>query len=247
MTIENSPQQQPTQAAPSLTADVGAVLKTARLKTGQTLEIVAQKTRIPRKLLAALESNQTDTFPAPAYLRGFLQNYCDYLELEFEPLWTLLFPPPPPPTEMAEPNSVKDKEPERHASPSTLAREFALGFDASSIGAVAFAVVLAAFVALRLILPGRNAKDTSPAVPAALEPLQQKDLVLVSRRETWIKVTVDGDTRFEGRVPSGSKQEWKARKSLHLHVLNPQDIDLSVNNTPYELGKPDSTGEYRIE
>lgn len=79
----------PTKHAPEARGDIGGALKAARLKKGHSLEAVSQQTRIPKKYLDALEANRFEEFPALAYLRGFLKNYCDYLELEFEPLWRL--------------------------------------------------------------------------------------------------------------------------------------------------------------
>lgn len=77
----------PTKHVPEARADIGAPLKAARSKKGHTLETVAQQTRIPKKFLDALENNRLEEFPALAYLRGFLKSYCDYLEVDFEPLW----------------------------------------------------------------------------------------------------------------------------------------------------------------
>src|SRR5579883_848902 len=79
----------PTKHAPEPKADIGSTLRAAREKRGHTLEAVSQQTRISRRFLEALEKNRFDEFPALAYLRGFLKSYCDYLELEFEPLWRL--------------------------------------------------------------------------------------------------------------------------------------------------------------
>lgn len=81
----------PTKHAPEARGDIGSSLKAARLKKGHTPEAVSQQTRIPKKYIDALESNRFDEFPALAYLRGFLKSYCDYLELDFEPLWRQAF------------------------------------------------------------------------------------------------------------------------------------------------------------
>src|SRR5882762_8006576 len=77
----------PASRPPESQADIGSILKAAREQKGHTLDSVSQHTRISRKFLAALEANKFEEFPALAYLRGFLKSYCDYLEIEFAPLW----------------------------------------------------------------------------------------------------------------------------------------------------------------
>jgi hypothetical protein len=42
-----------------------------------------------------MENGRFDELPAPVYIRSFLENYCEYLELDFNPLWEKLHPPPP--------------------------------------------------------------------------------------------------------------------------------------------------------
>ncbi|MBI3549839.1 MAG: helix-turn-helix domain-containing protein [Elusimicrobia bacterium] len=84
---------EPTPARAAGSDDVGSVLKEARLRKGQTVETVFQHTRIPKKFIEALEANQFDVFPARVYLQGFLKNYCDHLDVEFDGLWRKINPP----------------------------------------------------------------------------------------------------------------------------------------------------------
>lgn len=95
----------PTRHAPEAKADIGTALKAARAKKGQTLENVAQQTRIPKKHLDALENNRFEEFPALAYLRGFLKQYCDYLDADFESLWKLVTAEPTSGSESHQPAS----------------------------------------------------------------------------------------------------------------------------------------------
>ena len=76
-----------TPLVPEIKTEIGAALKAARLKKGQSLEAVSQQTRISKRFLSALEENRFEEFPALAYLRGFLKSYCDYLDLDFEAFW----------------------------------------------------------------------------------------------------------------------------------------------------------------
>jgi cytoskeletal protein RodZ len=63
------------QHVPETRGDIGSKLKAARQKRGQSVEAVVSHTRIPKKLIEALEGNRLEEFPALAYLRGFLRTY----------------------------------------------------------------------------------------------------------------------------------------------------------------------------
>src|SRR5262249_49713453 len=114
-------------SAPQTPMDVGAVLKQARLRRGQSFEVVFQHTRIPKKFLEALESNRFDEFPAAVYLQGFLKGYCEHLDLEFEPLWSQIRPSqpraprPPEPAPVRAPAPVRPPEAPRTPAPAAPA------------------------------------------------------------------------------------------------------------------------------
>ncbi len=80
----------PTKHTTALRAEIGPILRAARLKRGQSLEAVAQQTRISKRFLEALEENRFEQFPAVVYLRGFLKGYCEHLDVNFEEIWNML-------------------------------------------------------------------------------------------------------------------------------------------------------------
>lgn len=55
-----------------------------REEKGLTISQVAYETNISKKYIEALESEDFSVFPAEAYLLGFLRNYADFLDLEYE-------------------------------------------------------------------------------------------------------------------------------------------------------------------
>jgi hypothetical protein len=62
--------------------ELGILLVRAREARGLTLEDAERDTRISRRYLQALESEQFDAIPAPVYARGFLRSYSQYLGLD---------------------------------------------------------------------------------------------------------------------------------------------------------------------
>jgi cytoskeletal protein RodZ len=91
----------PTKHTTALRAEIGPILRAARLKRGQSLEAVAQQTRISKRFLEALEENRFEQFPAVVYLRGFLKGYCEHLDVNFDEIWAMLESPAPEPADAA--------------------------------------------------------------------------------------------------------------------------------------------------
>lgn len=109
MMIENEPdplRRIPTKRPTEIKAQIGGVLRAARLKRGLSLEAVAQQTRISKRFLEALEEDRFDEFPAFVYMRGFLKGYCDHLDLNFAELWAVIQPSAAPETAPAPLNSA---------------------------------------------------------------------------------------------------------------------------------------------
>ena len=61
---------------------IGSSLREARLGRGLELSQIERDTRIRSKYLGALEEDRFDALPGPAYAKGFLRTYADYLGLD---------------------------------------------------------------------------------------------------------------------------------------------------------------------
>lgn len=232
----------PTKHAPDIKTDIGTSLKAARTKKGSSLDAAGQHTRIPKKFLDALEGNRFDEFPALAYLRGFLKSYCDYLEIDFDPLWRQIVPEPPPPAVDAAPSIPASGKERPASSPISIARALGLA------GAVAVLIGLFLFRSRQTSPTAVQRQEPMP--PAALQPIKppsEPQLTILFRRDMWVSVTADGVEKFQGRVPQGSKQEWKAKRTLLLRSSDPQNMKLTLNEAPFTLPAPDADGTFRIE
>lgn len=65
---------------------VGQILKEARDKKNISLEEAERSTRIRKKILGLLESNDWKKLPSPTFVRGLLKNYGEYLGLDTKSL-----------------------------------------------------------------------------------------------------------------------------------------------------------------
>src|SRR5512133_2605925 len=62
--------------------EIGSSLREARLRQRLELSDVERDTRIRAKYLGALEDERFEVLPGPAYTKGFLRSYADYLGLD---------------------------------------------------------------------------------------------------------------------------------------------------------------------
>ncbi|MFN8109528.1 MAG: helix-turn-helix domain-containing protein [Thermoleophilia bacterium] len=62
--------------------EIGNTLREARLRRGLDIADCEVATKIRTKYLRALEDEHFDLLPSPAYVRGFLRSYADFLELD---------------------------------------------------------------------------------------------------------------------------------------------------------------------
>ena len=60
----------------------GGELRQARVSSGVSLDDAQRATRISRRYLEALESDDYDALPAPVFARGFLRSYAQFLGLD---------------------------------------------------------------------------------------------------------------------------------------------------------------------
>ncbi len=235
--------------------EVGSLLRAARLKKGAVVDVVVQHTRIPRKFIEALEANRFEDFPAMVYLQSYLKEYSDYLEMDFEGLWKRISPA------ALEPGSAKGGIPSSGSPGSPLpggtapasARD---GPDAAgSVGWFVLAFLLAAagggiWLASRRGAPAPVPGSESSSVPPALAPIYGSTETVVGvqfGKAAYLRLSVDGEVRFEGIAPQGTRQEWRARRSVILRTPNPQDISLTLGGGATDFPMAGPAGDYAFE
>jgi cytoskeletal protein RodZ len=67
-------------------ASVGETLSAQRRRLGKTLAEAEAATCIRGRMLEALERGNHEALPSPAYVKGYIQSYAQFLDLETEPL-----------------------------------------------------------------------------------------------------------------------------------------------------------------
>lgn len=280
MTLDHEPdplRRIPTKHATALRAEIGPILRAARLKRGQSLEAVAQQTRISKRFLEALEENRFEQFPAVVYLRGFLKSYCEHLDVNFEEIWGMLNSAAPEATPPAAefpaggPAATNDSPASQAAKTSAPKQAHAPAHDhapaahapahghapephdggSGATGAIVLAVLLAVGLGVFLFKdqtkPEAEPAQTAPAMIQPLERSVEPVLVVRLKSDAWLRVSVDGQVVFEGRAPRDAVQEWKPVKFVELRTTEPSALELVLNGQPAALGEPGPDGQYRVE
>ncbi|MGA1625333.1 MAG: DUF4115 domain-containing protein, partial [Prochlorothrix sp.] len=62
--------------------------------------------------------------------------------------------------------------------------------------------------------------------------------------QSWVRVTVDGNTEFEGMMLAGSQRLWQGQEQIRVRAGNAGGVRVVHNNKPAELmGEPGAVEE----
>lgn len=229
---------------------IGEYLRAAREERKIPIAQVVRDTKISEKYIVAMENGQLSLLPAPAYAKGFLKIYAEYLGLDPRPiveqyvqehvgLMRQGFPP--------------DGESVTPALPPSW-RLAAIGVGAAVI------IVIAVVFGLKFWRSCAAGKAQKPAVsteeletlplpplpqatPTAASPAvaptpqevvkpKQKRLEAKAKESVWMKVYGDGVLLFQGTVQKGKTEFWLAKDSFDVRIAKPRLIDLSLDDKP---------------
>ena len=139
---------------------IGDSLRRARTDRGLGLDQVSDATKIRVRYLRALEAEDWDALPAPAYARGFLRTYASYLGLDADVLVEEYRRTVP--ATAAEPGRPEQRDP---VAPSVGARSWPSYRLVAAVGAVV-AVLAVLFVIGQNGGSGGGSKDAGPQAGA---------------------------------------------------------------------------------
>jgi cytoskeletal protein RodZ len=225
--------------------ELGHLLQITRQQQGETLESIASKTLIRPSLLTAIEQGDLDGLPEPVYIRGLIRRYGDALYLDGETLAGQFFTPP-----RVQRHSWQES-PAAQLRPLHLYLAYFLVLVAAVSG-LSFLLkrtapemtVLPPLDPLNSVEPApaqTNSPDslsiTKPAEEAAPQaPIEVKTTLTA---QSWLRVTADGSTEFEGILQPGDTRLWTADDALTIRAGNAGGVVVSFNNSQSEpLGQP---------
>jgi hypothetical protein len=215
--------------------EIGSSLREARIRRGLELAQVERDTKIRTRYLAALENEDFDALPGPAYARGFLRTYADYLGLEGQRF-------------VDEYHSRFDPSDDAPAvAPVRIERpRFVIGRSLAAAAVIAGALV--ALIAWQLTSGGGNkaastqqlerttTATTTPTKPKAARttpvvPAVARIALVATRGPCWLSVHVGsavGPFVWEGTLQPGRTVHFISRR-LWMRIGAPWNIDATLN------------------
>ena len=195
---------------------IGLTLQQARQKRRLKLETISKKTKISIKYLKALEAEDWDVFPAPAYIQAFLRSYANSLNLDSDEL-------------------VREykKYLETTTKVSVTERLIPKGMRTKKMTIFPLAVSIVV-----LIIWGGWFLFFRPIPSPVIEVIEEKKAPLflsaIAIEEVWVNIAIDGKEGVQELLQAGDSRTWEAKKSLEIKAGNAGGIDLEINGKPLE-------------
>ncbi|BAZ66468.1 MAG: DUF4115 domain-containing protein [Pelatocladus maniniholoensis HA4357-MV3] len=231
---------------------MGAQLSSSRQEKDLSLDEMVVMTRIPRRLLQAIEEGNLQELPEPVYIQGLIRQFADALGLngaEFAgdfPIGT---------------NRVSLKPGWKNTSVGEL-RPFHLYLlyilmIFCSVGGLSQLLNANALQTANnnQNISKQNQQTVNPSqkfqpvsdMTSNLNNAQQVQIGLTLTEKSWIQVLVDGKVEYEGELPEGTHRIWKAQEQLTVKTDNAGGVLVSINKEKAkQLGEPGKQKEVTI-
>lgn len=232
--------------------ELGSYLRKKREEKDITVEEVASRTNMRVQYIEAIENHNFDVFPATVYIKGFIRNYADFLDLDPDALvreYDLNFGDAPD----GEQNSSTDGE-----------RNIWYWATVTVVILAALVVVLFRFAWVHAdrshsALESGHRIDSTPGSPAAessrvrsddspdlrdsmtddgrfeisLESTPERlNLTVLAREKTWIFAIFDGLEKREMMLQAGERRSLSAKDTILLRLGNAGGIKLVYQGRP---------------
>ncbi|MEH2079791.1 MAG: RodZ family helix-turn-helix domain-containing protein [Nostoc sp.] len=240
-------------------AELGAQLWALRQEQGLSLEQVVALTKIPRRLLQAIEEGNLNELPEPVYIQGLIRQFADALGLngvEFSGTFPIS-------SAQVSPLSKGNTSPLAQLRPIHLYFLYIILIVCSVNGLSQLLnnALLQASNSPNQQYPKQKSvvkpeiaqlKESTQVQPVSdtLNGVQKGQVVQVGvtlKASSWIRVVADGKTEFEGILPQGTHRIWKAQEQLTVKTDNAGGVLVSVNQEKAKkMGEPGKEEEFRI-
>jgi len=251
------PEREPQpQGGASELASFGEELRREREIRGISLKEIADATKISRRFLESLETNDHKTLPAPVFTRGFVREYARYVGLNVEEMVNRYnfaaanddrIEKPPQVEKYAKqlPRDISPKPSPKRGIPPAYAK-----VDRNAIVVVIIAVALAAVAWWAVQYNKRRLEATDviavtpvttpkqePVTPPAPEPVAADDSMLRMTVEvianSWVILEADGETAFNNEMVQGERKEFEAKEQFRFRTIgNAAGLNLTLNGMP---------------
>jgi cytoskeleton protein RodZ len=244
--------------------DIGAQLRSAREGKGLSIGTVAERTRVPVKMLAAIERNDQSALPPHPFGRGFVRAYAEEVDLDSDQLvreYFAQFPTPPPVSNHAplsrEPVEASWQPPSQWIGMATavavllvvvaaavvLGRRGERAVDAGTVGTTGTSPAApgAGVPSVASKAPERSAAANAPAIVQPATPAVT--VVLSLTRACWVSATADGRRVIYRILQPGERHTLTATRELTLRFGDAGGLTWTINGR--DAGTPGANGAVR--
>jgi hypothetical protein len=210
--------------------EIGSTLRETRVRRKTTLQQAEDDTKIRVKYIQAMENDDFDLMPSPAYVKGFLRTYCEYLGLDADVIleeYRSRFEP----SEEHEPfggNSALGR-PRAHRRRNTLA----------------FVAVVCLLIVGLLYMLGLGHSPSKPTPPiTVLSPTPQTTpsarttaattftvRIVADQGSCWVQVTrgsATGPVAYQATLGLGQSHTLRTRHALYVRLGVPANVVIKV-------------------
>ncbi|MGH2980551.1 MAG: RodZ domain-containing protein [Solirubrobacterales bacterium] len=236
--------------------EIGPTLREARIRRKIDLTEIEERTKIRVRYLRALENEEWDLLPGPAYTRSFIRTYASFLGLDGDRLADDFrrFQE----RQVAEPAAGREPP----VLPTRLpraggGRRLGAGF----VGGVAATAVVIALLVLGLVVgdgddepdrPGAQVTNSRPnqgSGQGAAEgrPRPGVSIRLTATAEVWVcAVAADGTPVVDGQILTAGDQEGPFRSGRFELAFGNGGVDLQVDGDAFEVQDTPSPIGYQV-
>ena len=217
----------------------GSYLKDFRLEQGLAIETIARATKIAVHCLLAMEHNDVERLPPPAYVKSFIRTYADAVGANADVALDLYL------SDLKRRASAQKQFLNRQAKLGVLRRVLlAVGLIGAILLVIRFSDILPdaspqpddAAPAPKAVagLPAHSA-ETALQHPSAEKPPQKLELKVVAVSQTWLKVIVDGQTVRSYHLKPEDRLELEGSRSFNLMIGDATGLQIFLNNRPVKI------------
>lgn len=236
---------------------VGEILRSEREQKGLSIKDIEKATSIRSLYLDAIENDNYDIIPGEVYVKGFIRNYANYLELDAKNIIDLYRQAKNPSVteNVKTDDTIEEKTDNKSVQPSDSRAGKAKWIIAGVVGVVVIGSLwwtMGSHNRQSQQAPDTRPAPTSPYAPAqpaptpsvSEKPVVQANPVVVVAKYTdscWTLVTADGKEVYEGIPKIGETLTWEAQKDLTVQLGNAGGVEMVYNGQ--SLGSMGGKGE----
>jgi cytoskeletal protein RodZ len=222
---------------------IGSQLASLRQEKGLTLDELVVLTRIPRRLLQAIEEGNLTDLPEPIYIQGLIRQFADTLGIQGRE-FASYFP-------IGSQSVGMQSKWKVQAIPQLRPIHLYLLYIVlifSSVNGLSQLLNNSSLEANnRQVQPKTLTQATANNTLITSKKDQSVQIGVTLKASSWISVVTDGKTAFEGVLPEGSSRIWKATEQLTVKTDNAGGVLMSVNQQEAkEMGEVGKTQEIMI-